>query len=175
MRLVLGAVLLALLGACGGDGPGMVAGDVFVVLDNGAELDVVGAPVRVIPDLPSTDTALAALCRTRRDALAAGAPDEARRRAVSEQAWAERARLLARGAVGGVYSAADARFRIDSVPPGRYRVWTDATVQGERWTWREPVQVRGDSAHVSLGNHNADGDPFRCQLLRAIEADSAAG
>jgi hypothetical protein len=173
------ALLLPLLGtlaACGGGGPGTVAGDVFVVLDTGAEVDVVGAPVRLVEDAARIDTALAALCAGRRDELArAGAEDvtEERRAARSARWWEARARLLASAARAAAATGPDARFRFDSVPPGRYRVWTDAEVQGERWSWTEPVRVGGDSVHVSLGNHNADGDPFRCQLLWRMEADSA--
>ena len=166
-------VLLAAAG-CGGGGPATVTGDVFVVLDTGAEIDVVGAPVRLIEERASTDTALARLCAVRRDELAAaGADAEEARRAVSDRAWEARERLLAGEALRATVTGAGARFRIDSLAPGSYRVVTDAVVQGERWNWMEPAALRGgDSLHVALGNHNADGDPFRCQLLRAIEADA---
>ena len=169
-------VLLA-AAACGDGGPATVTGDVFVVLDTGAEIDVVGAPVRLIEERASTDTALARLCAVRRDELAAavaddGDPEEVRR-AVSDRAWEARETLLAREALRATTTGGDARFRLDSLAPGSYRVVTDAVVQGERWSWMEPATLRGgDSLHVPLGNHNADGDPFRCQLLRAMEADA---
>lgn len=170
-----GTLLLLLATAgCGGGGPATVTGDVFVVLETGAEIDVVDAPVRLIEERASTDTALARLCAVRRDELAAssgGGDAEEARRAVSDRAWEARETLLAREALRATATGADARFRIDSVAPGSYRVVTDAVVQGERWSWMEPAALRGDSLHVSLGNHNADGDPFRCQLLRAMEAD----
>ena len=168
-----GAATLLLLAAagCGGGGPATVTGDVFVVLETGAEIDVVGAPVRLIEERARTDTALARLCALRRDELArAGADAEEARRAISERAWEARETLLAGEARRAAHTGADAGFRIDSVAPGSYRVVTDAMVQGERWSWMEPVVLRGgDSLHLTLGNHNADGDPFRCQVLMEME------
>jgi hypothetical protein len=162
-----GAVLLlATLAACADRGPGSVAGDVFVVLDTGEEVDAAGVPVRLLPDHARSDTALARLCAARRDDLArAGDAEEALARG-----WEARSRLLEEEAQASAATGADARFRMDGVPAGRYRVWTDAVVQGERWSWTEPVEVRGgDTVRVSLGNHNADEDPFRCELLREME------
>jgi hypothetical protein len=173
-RASAGAALLAVVAACAAGGPGTVAGDVFVVLDDGAERNVGGAPVRLIADEARTDTALAELCGRRRDALAlAGSDDAEMRTRVTEEAWSARERLLERRAAASARTGGDARFVVRDVPPGRYRVWTDALVQDERWSWMEAVTVGGgDSVHVSLGNHNADGDPFRCQLLLRIEADA---
>lgn len=168
-------LLPALAGAvaCGGGGPAAVTGDVFVVLDDGTEVEVVGAPVRLVADEARTDTALARLCASRRDALR-GVDDDAARDAVSDRAWAARERLLRGGARVEGRTGDGARFRIDGVAPGSYRVWTDAVVQGERWSWTVPVTLGGgDSVHVSLGNAAADGDPFRCQLMMRMEEDAA--
>jgi hypothetical protein len=166
-----GAVLLlAALAACADRGPGSVAGDVFVVLDTGEEVNAAGVPVRLLPDHARSDTALARLCAARRDDLSRAGGAEDARGAALERGWEARGRLLEGEALAAAATEADARFRMDGVPPGRYRVWTDAVVQGERWSWTEPVEVRGgDTVRVSLGNHNADEDPFRCELLREME------
>ncbi|MFL5538824.1 MAG: hypothetical protein ACJ8J0_07505, partial [Longimicrobiaceae bacterium] len=56
------------------------------------------------------------------------------------------------------------RFAVDSIGAGKYRVWANAMVSGERWSWMAPVEVRGgDTVRVALTNNNADEDPFRCQ------------
>lgn len=168
-------LLLAALAGCGGGGPAVVTGDVFVVLDTGQEVDGAGAPVRLLLDRSPTDEAIARLCGERRDMLAGAGDDETRATAIA-WAWERRAELLAPITRAAAVTGRDARFRLDSVPPGRYRVWVETRVQGERWGWMEPVELAaGDSVHLTLGNHNADGDPFRCQLLLQMEEDAAGG
>jgi hypothetical protein len=57
----------------------------------------------------------------------------------------------------------DASFVIDSVPPGEYRLWSDATLKSGEWNWLVPVKVRsGDTIHVSLNNSNPDDNPLKC-------------
>jgi hypothetical protein len=174
VRLV--AALVLAIGAAACDrAPARVTGEVYVVLQTGAQLEAVGAPVRLVADDVRTDTALARLCARRRTELAAlGEGEDSLREPILERAWADRESLLReREAVAGVTDAGG-RFGFDSVPQGSYRVRADAIVQRERWSWAVPVRLRsGDSAHVALGNHNADEDPFRCQLMLAMERDAA--
>lgn len=78
-------------------------------------------------------------------------------RAAQEQAWRERERILSAQARRTVTTGAQAEFALDSVPPGRYRLWADTTVGGARWTWLHPVTVRpGDTLRVALSNANSD-------------------
>lgn len=163
-----------LLAACGSSEPGRVSGDLYVVTANGDQIDLLGRPVRLIPesDAFAIDSVIAPLCATRRDELAAVPNDDAAsadslRNAAQRRAWAARARLLAPHARRQTRTAGEgARFAFDSVPPGEYRVWADAVVQGERWSWTPRVRVRpGDTARISLGNGNADEDPFRCHWV----------
>lgn len=173
---VLAPLAALLLAACASDEPARVTGDLYVVTANGDQIDLLGRPVRLIPesDAFGIDSVLAPLCATRRDELAAiptdGSPRaDSLRRAAQDRAWAARARLLAPHARRQTRTAGEgARFAFDSVPPGAYRVWADAVVQGERWSWTPRVRVRpGDTARVSLGNGNADEDPFRCHWVQS--------
>jgi hypothetical protein len=167
-------VVLALVAAaaCGG-GPehGRVAGDVFVALETGEEVNVGGERVHLLPEAAGLDSALASICEQRRRELARveQEADTARaaalRREAVDRAWRSRAELLGSRARQAAVTGADAKFAFDSVPAGEYRVWADARVQGQRWTWLHPIEVRGgDSLRVSLDNANPDEDPFRCQL-----------
>jgi hypothetical protein len=168
------AVAVGLAAAACGRAPGVVTGEVFVVIETGAQLEAIGAPVRLVRDEPRADTALALLCARRRDALAAVDPGagEARDRVLA-RAWAARAGLLGGAEVASTSTGPRGAFRLDGLPRGRYRLGVDALVQGERWSWMVPLRLgRGDSVHLSLGNHNADGDPFRCQIMRALEDDA---
>ncbi|HEX5726089.1 MAG TPA: hypothetical protein VFX98_11525 [Longimicrobiaceae bacterium] len=171
MRIGSALVVLALgVAACGGEPePGTVTGDVFVALETGEEVNVAGSRVHLVPEAPEVDSLLAGVCAERQRALAQAeqAADStqvtALRAAAVEQAWQRRAALLGSRSAQSAVTGADARFAFDSVPAGEYRLWTDATVQGDRWTWLHPVEVRGgDSTAVSLDNSNPDEDPFRC-------------
>lgn len=150
-------LLAAVLAACS-DGPqqGRVVGDVFVALASGEEMNFSGVPVHLLPDSAVIDSTLARVC-AQRTGRAAGADTSAAR------AWAERQRLLRGFVRRTVVADAGARFAMDSVPAGKYRLWADTTVAGDRWSWLEPVRVpAGDSIRVNLSNENTDENPFRC-------------
>ena len=167
---LLPAFLLALAasGACSRrPSYGALAGDGYVALATGEQKNVDARTVRLLPDALALDSALALICLRRQaalDALGDSAAGQAGR-AVADTAWQARDRLLSShtlplriddGPAGG--------FAVDSLRAGTYRVWANATVGGERWTWLEPVEVLGgDTVHVTLSNTNADEDPFRCQ------------
>jgi hypothetical protein len=157
LRALIPAAAL-LLAACGEPEPGVVEGDVFLAEDVGREVNLAGARVRLVRDLgrkAELDSLLARrACPTRAGAVpGAGA---------QERAWRERGRLLDSLAVASATADARARFRVGAAP-GRYRLWTDTTVRGERWTWLQPVIVRaGETARVNLSNANPDENPFRC-------------
>lgn len=159
---------LAASGACSGRPDyGALAGDGYVAMATGDQRNVDPRTVRLLPDTLALDSALALICLKRAAELealgdsAAGAAG----RAVSDRAWQAREQLLSRHTLPvAVAAGATGRFTVDSLGNGKYRVWADATVGGERWTWLQPVEVRGgDTARVSLTNDNADEDPFRCQ------------
>lgn len=155
---------------------GAVAGDGYVAMATGDQKNIDSRTVRLLPDALSIDSALALICFARQQALDAlgdsAAVDSAR--AVSERAWAQREQLLTRRSLRvAVVPGAGGRFAVDSVGAGKYRVWADATVNGERWSWLAPVEVKGgDTVRVTLSNDNADEDPFRCQR-RDILRDAA--
>ena len=177
LRSALPAVLALSLAACSSGSRathGAVAGDVYVALETGENVSAGAAPVHLIAESAELDSVLAAICAQRQKELAGlgAAPEslQARlpelRQAASERAWEARGRVLTSRSRGSTVTGADARFAIDSVAAGEYRVWADAVLNGERWTWLEPIEVRGgDTVRVSLGNDNADDDPFNCQKL----------
>jgi hypothetical protein len=146
---------------------GALAGDGYVALATGEQKNIDSRTVRLLPDALGLDSALALICLRRQaelDALGDSAAGAAGR-AVSDTSWQLRERLLSRHTLRiPVAAGAGGRFSVDSIGAGKYRVWADATVGGERWTWLEPVEVLGgDTARVTLSNTNADEDPFRCQ------------
>jgi hypothetical protein len=146
---------------------GRLAGDGYVALATGEQKNIDSRTVRLLPDALALDSALALICLRRQaelDALGDSVAGAAGR-AVSDTAWLARERLLSRHTLRIPVSAAvGGRFAVDSIGAGKYRVWADATVGGERWTWLEPVEVLGgDTVRVTLSNTNADEDPFRCQ------------
>lgn len=166
---LLSAVLLAMAAAACSRRPsyGALAGDGYVALETGEQVSIDTRTVRLLPDALALDSALALIClkrQTELDALGDSAAGQAGR-AVSEASWQARDHLLSRHVLR-IPVAADTggRFAVDSIGAGAYRVWANATVSGERWTWMEPIEVRGgDTVRVSLSNNNADEDPFRCQ------------
>jgi hypothetical protein len=146
---------------------GALAGDGYVALATGEQKNVDSRTVRLLPDALALDSALALICLRRQaalDALGDSAAGEAGR-AVVERSWQERERLLSSHVIPmRIDAGTHGGFAVDSLRAGKYRVWADATVGGERWTWLEPVEVLGgDTARVALSNTNADEDPFRCQ------------
>lgn len=151
--------LCAVLAACGkaDSRPGTVTGDAYIVTDEGQEVSLTAMPLALVPEAETLDSLLAHLC-PRRDP-AAPAPDSA----MQAQAWQQRARLLAGRAARRASTDAAAHFRLDSVAPGKYRVWADTAYAGQRWSWLQPVTVKpGDTAKVALSNANPDDNPFRC-------------
>jgi hypothetical protein len=137
------------LSACGEKAPGVIAGDVYLAVDLGNEANLAGARISLLADEVEIDSALAKTCP--RDMAGQGA------------AWAARARILDARVRRSVVTDAGAKFTLDSVPPGRYRLWADTTVGKERWTWLHPVKVAsGDTTQVVLSNDNPDENPFRC-------------
>jgi hypothetical protein len=146
---------------------GALAGDGYVALETGEQKNIDARTVRLLPDALALDSALALICMQRQaelDELGDSAAGEAVR-AVSEASWQARERLLSRHVLR-IPVAADTggRFAVDSIGAGKYRVWANAMVSGERWSWMAPVEVRGgDTVRVALTNNNADEDPFRCQ------------
>ncbi len=151
VRLRPALALLAALAACGDPEPGTIVGDVFLAEQMGQEVNLAGAPVHLIPEAEEIDTTLARLCPPRQGGA-------------EERAWRERARILRARAQRTVRTNPRAQFVMDSVAPGRYRLWADTTVDGTRWTWLEPVRIRGgDTVRANLSNANPDENPFRCR------------
>ena len=150
--LVIAGALAA--GACGDAGPAVVQGDAFLAHDIGREVNLPGLRVHLVREAEEPaelDSALAHACAEAVDSAAAGA-------------WSERTRILTPRIVASATANAGAQFRIDSVPPGDYRLWADTTVDETRWTWLAPVTVRaGDTVRVNLTNSNPDENPFRCR------------
>ena len=162
--LLVGAALFA--GGCSGDGePATLVGDVYIALASGEEVNVAENRVHLVTESAELDSALARVCTRlgeettglRRDA------DSATLAQASDRAWSERERILSRYVEKTVVTGDNAQFAIDSVPSGKYRLWSEATVDGNRWAWLHPVRVRpGDSVRVNLSNANTDDNPFRC-------------
>ena len=156
-RLLPALALLAALPACGDPEPGTLVGDVFLAEHMGQEVNLTGAPVHLIPEAEEIDTTLARLCPPREGGAAPRSGEAV------ERAWGERARLLQARAQRTVRTNEQAQFVMDSVAPGRYRLWADTTVDGTRWTWLHSVRVTpGDTVRANLTNANPDENPFRC-------------
>jgi hypothetical protein len=186
-RTLLLPLLLVSATACSGrPSYGALAGDGYVALATGEQKSIDSRTVRLLPDAGSIDTTLAqTVCFERQkvlDTLGEDSVSMDSAKAATERAWTGRAALLSRRSLRiPVAPAADGKFAVDSIGAGKYRVWADATVNGERWSWLVPVEVKGgDTVHVTLSNVNADEDPFRCQrrdLLREMtkqEREAAA-
>jgi hypothetical protein len=160
-RAALLAALCGALGAaaCGGgeSRPGTLVGDAYIVLETGQEVSLAGMRVGLVPESETLDSLISQACPRREGA---GAPDSA----AQERAWAERARILSAQASRTTSTDVAARYAIDSVAPGEYRIWADTAYGGTRWTWLAPVTVEaGDTARVALSNANPDENPFRCR------------
>lgn len=158
-RAAASVLCAAALAACGKPDtrPGTVTGDAYIVTEEGQEVSLGAMPVALVPEAEQLDSLLARLC-PRRDP-AAPAPDSA----MQARAWRQRAQLLAGRASRRATTDAAAHFRLDSVAPGKYRVWADTAYGGQRWSWLQPVTIQaGDSATVALSNANPDDNPFRC-------------
>lgn len=168
--------VLALAGCSRRPDYGALRGDGYVALETGEQRNIDARTVRLVPDALSLDSALALVCFARQKALAAlgDSPTADAARAATERAWVARGELLSRHVLRIPVSPGDSgRFTVDSIGKGTYRVWADATVGGERWSWLTPIEVEGgDTVRVTLSNNNSDEDPFRCQR-RDILRDAA--
>ena len=169
LRTALALLALSAPAAACSSGPshGTVNGDLYVALASGEEVLLLGRRVHLLPDSAVVDSALARICGQRARELAArpNPADTTGRGAVLERAWQARERVLNGFSRRSTTTQGDnAVFVFDSVPAGEYRVWVDALVEEERWTWVEPIKLRGGgTAGVHLNNASADDDPFRCQ------------
>ncbi|HEU4560874.1 MAG TPA: hypothetical protein VFS20_23685 [Longimicrobium sp.] len=150
----------ATLAACGSDNrPGVLVGDAYIVTETGQEVNLAGMPVALVRETEQLDSLLATTC-PRRPGSAEARPDSA----AQSQAWQRRAQLLSAQAAKRAATDAAAHFRVDSVAPGRYRVWADTAYGGQRWSWLHEVTIEaGDTAKVALSNANPDDNPFRCR------------
>lgn len=173
-----------LLAACEpGDRSGTIVGQLYIILASGNEAKIESRPVRLIPENIRLDSALSALCIRRNRAVEALArtADSLRalpasperdsayaqlsvaRRAATEEAMRDRAAILERRTLRTVQTRPDATFTIDSVAPGKYRLWSDASLRSSHWNWLYPVRVRGgDTVRVSLNNSTIDDEPLKC-------------
>ena len=162
-RLVAAVAGMALAVSCSSDGPahGKIVGDVYIAPAMDREVSLAGATVRLVAEVEDFDSTLARACPypDRRLARAREATAEGVRRS-----WDVRQRFLSRMTRRVVRANAAATYRIDSIEPGRYRLWADTVVGDDRWTWLHPVRIRaGDSLRVNLSNANADENPFQCK------------
>lgn len=179
LAIALAALLLA---ACGPDTrPGTIVGQLYVVLQTGNEAKMDTRPVRLVAEDLRLDSTLSVLCIRRNRAVealkrtadsiraAGAAPDTALARIATEQraatsdAMRNRAAILDRVTLRTVHTRPDDSFTFDSVPPGKYRLWSDADLPSGRWNWLLPVKVKaGDSLRVELNNADADDNPLKC-------------
>lgn len=151
-------VLALAAAACAKPAPGTVVGDAFLAEQMGEEVNLGGLRVRLVREQGNVDSLLMFTCPTKMGA-ASLADTVARARS-----WQARARLLAPMVRRTVSADARARFVLDTVPPGRYRLWADTVVGGTRWTWLQRVTVKsGDTIRANLTNDNPDENPFRCK------------
>jgi hypothetical protein len=172
-----------LLGACEPDTrPGTIAGQLYVVLQTGNMEEIDARPVRLVAEDIRLDSTLSVLCIRRNRAVealartadsiradSAAAHDTAlariaaEQRAATDSAMRDRAAILDRYTLRTVRTGPDDDFVFDSVPPGSYRLWTDASLPSGRWNWLLPVKLKpGDSLHVALNNADSDDNPLRC-------------
>ena len=137
--------------------PTVIVGDVYIVEDVGSQLSLGSIEIHMVPDRLQLDSALLRRCPNRELSVR---PDSASVAA----AWDSRQELLLLNSRRVTRADAEARFVIDSVAPGRYRLWADTTVEDQRYTWLRQVVVRrgDDTVRANLNNSNLDEDPFRC-------------
>jgi hypothetical protein len=163
---------LAALVACNRPTHGKIVGDAYIAEDVGREVNLVGAPVHLIAepdrDTANLDSTLANICVQRDRFIAQAGPgaEAVRSRTLDayQRAWRARNRLLQGMARRDARTNARAQFLLDSIEPGKYRVWSDTLIAGEHWTWLEQVAIEaGDSIRLNLTNGNVDTNPFRCR------------
>jgi hypothetical protein len=173
-----------LLAACEPDTrPGTIVGQLYVVLQTGNMEKMDTRPVRLVAEDFRLDSTLSVLCIRRNRAVealartadsvradsAAAARDTAlariatEQRAATDSAMRDRAAILDRYTLRTVPTGPDDGFVFDSVPPGSYRLWTEASLPSGRWNWLLPVKVKpGDSLRVALNNADSDDNPLKC-------------
>lgn len=180
-------LLAASLAGCSDRPPhGKIVGDAFLVMGLEREVDLTGVDVHLVAELEdqdsthrveNLDTVLANICvqRDRFIARARGAAEErgesatdslaALARDAHDRGWRARNRLLEGSVRRTVRTDQRARFTIDSIEPGAYRLWADTVIDGEHRTWLEPFEIEaGDSIRLNLNNANLDENPFRCRF-----------
>jgi FtsP/CotA-like multicopper oxidase with cupredoxin domain len=162
LRIAAALALAAAVAACETH-PGTVLGDAYIVTDDGGTIGLGRMPVRVIPESEEIDTLLATACPRpkfpRRDQVIT--LDSAKQ----AQAWVIRQRILSARVTRTLQTDARAHFAIDTLAPGKYRLWADTTYDGTRWTWLAPLRVGdGDTVRIALSNANPDENPFRCRV-----------
>jgi hypothetical protein len=150
-----GWMAAVLLAACGGGGkaPGMVVGDAFMAQNIDQQINLTSMPVHLLRKDEMLDSTLAPLCPPR------GPGNEA----AWARGWQARRGILRPLVLRTVVTDAQARFALDSVPPGEYLVWADTVLSDRRWSWLSPIRVRGgDTVRINLTNDNSDENPLRC-------------
>jgi hypothetical protein len=154
-KAVTAVLVLTSAAACGPD-QGVIAGDVYLADDAFSELSLGLIPIHLIEPSLRLDSLLVAICFGREELLAT---DSAARAA----AWEQRNSILREYVLQSTVADANARFVIDSVPRGLYRLWADTVVGGENRSWLQVVFVRTrDTTRINLSNSNLDDDPFLC-------------
>ena len=174
------ALLLPLaLGACDRPRHGEIVGDAYLVIGMEREVDLAGVPVHLVAELEDDeetprvehlDTILANIC-VQRERYIAQAKEQVGGDSLAtlvrdaySRAWRARDRLMADAVRRTVRTRPRAEFFIDSIEPGRYRLWADTVIDAEHWSWLRPVVIEaGDSLRVNLSNANVDENPFRCR------------
>ncbi|HEX2208711.1 MAG TPA: carboxypeptidase-like regulatory domain-containing protein [Longimicrobium sp.] len=149
-----GCMAAVLLAACGGEkAPGTVVGDAFMAQNIDQQINLAGMPVHLLRTEETLDSTLAPLCPPR------GPGQEP----AWERGWQARKNLLRPLVLRSTVTDAQARFAMDSVPPGEYLVWADTVLTERRWTWLSPIRVRpGDTLRINLTNDNSDENYLRC-------------
>jgi hypothetical protein len=158
-----GCALGLLAAAACSSQPGTVSGDAYIVTESGGQVSFGGMPIRVIPESEAIDTLLAKVCPRPRYG------PQVLDTAAQTRAWQRRGQILSARVSRTVTTDRGAHYVIDTISPGRYRLWADTEYGGTRWTWLEPVRIEsGDTIHLNLSNANPDENPFRCGDRPAI-------
>jgi hypothetical protein len=158
MRRAGWAAALALLAGCGGDkSPGTVVGDAFMAQNIDQQINLTSMPVHLLRTDEMLDSTLAPLCPPRGPGNTPPPP------AAWERGWQARKGILRPLVLRSTVTDGQARFAMDSVPPGRYLVWADTVLSERRWTWLSPIRVQpGDTLRINLTNDNSDENYLRC-------------
>lgn len=159
------ALMAAAMGACSSGGPdhGKIVGDAYIAPELDRVIDLPGMTIHLVEEVEEMDSTLSRTCPYPERRLARAREADS---AAIGNAWVTRDRFLTGIIRRTVRSNPQAQFVIDSVQPGRYRLWADTVVGEKRWNWLQRVRIRaGDSTRVNLSNANADEDPLRCYMI----------